>query len=139
MTVSVDPLEGLWLLVNLVALIVTGLAMIEALRDLAVARTDSEAQHEARELTAFGNVRREGLRIVVQLLLLSLVIPGLLSDRPIPITPFVVVFIAIPVVLLVSTVFDARERVKLGAILLAEVRTDRSNRDEVSEHVPPPQ
>lgn len=125
MTLHVDPLEALWFVVNGTTLVLTMLALFEARRDLAVARTDATASHEARELTAAGNLRREALRVIVQVLLISIVIPGLFSDRPISLSPAILALILVPVVLLTSTVFDVRDRAKLGEMLLTLVKADR--------------
>lgn len=125
MTFHLNPIEVLWIIVNAIAIVLTGIATLEALRDLSLARVDQEG-HQARELAAFGNLRREILRLLVQFLLLSLALPGLFSDQPIPLTPFLVVLIAVPVVLLVSTLLDARDRTRLADLLVSDVRSERA-------------
>ncbi len=101
-------------------------ALIEARRDQIAARDDEDATGDARRLTARGNVRREALRTVVQLLLISIVIPGLFTDRAITLTPALIALILVPIVLFTSTVFDARDRTRLADMLLAAVRAERS-------------
>lgn len=125
MTLHVDALEALWFVVNTTTLALTLLALLEARRDLVIARNDETVRHQAREITAYGNLRREGLRVVTQLLLISVVVPGLFSDRPITLSPALLALVLVPVVVLTSTVFDARDRSKLGAMLLELVKADR--------------
>jgi hypothetical protein len=138
MTLHVDPIEVLWLVVNIFTLVMTFLALVEALTDLKLARTDSpQLQDRAREITTVGNVRRELLRVIVQLLLLSLVFPGLFSDNPISLSPFIIALILIAIVLLTSTLFDSRDRGKLIAILveIAKTRGDKEAADGTSTPV----
>lgn len=126
MTLHVDPIEALWFVVNATTLLLTVLALFEARRDLGIARVDDSSSHEARELTARGNVRREFLRVVVQALLISLVVPQLFSDRPVTLSPFVVALILVAMVLLTSTIFDRRDRDALGDMLLDLVKSERA-------------
>lgn len=125
MTLQVHPIEALWFVVNVTTLLLTLLALLEARRDLVIAEADTTPSHEARELTARGNVRREFLRVIIQALLISIVIPGLFTDRPISLSPIVLALIGIAIVLLASTIFDTRERTKLGQMLLELVKADR--------------
>jgi hypothetical protein len=121
----VDTLEAFWFLLNAGTLVFTLGALIEARRDQLAARGDTDSTGDARRLTARGNLRREALRTVVQLLLLSIVIPGLFSARPIMLTPPLVALILVPIVLFTSTVFDARDRGRLADMLLAAIRSER--------------
>jgi hypothetical protein len=125
MTLNVDPLEAIWTVVNGITLLLTIVAYVEARRDLAIAHADESQRHAAREFTARSNVRREALRVVVQVMLISIVIPGLFSDRPISLTPAIIMLILVPVVMLASTILDARDRTSLGEMLLEVVRMDR--------------
>jgi hypothetical protein len=125
MTLHVDPLEALWFVVNLSTLALTLVALRGAWRDLAIARGDASDRHELREITARGNVRREALRLVVQLLLLSVVVPALFTDRPVTLSPPIIALILVPAVLLASTIFDARERTVIGDLVLEGVKADR--------------
>lgn len=126
MILHVDPIEALWFIVNAATLLFTAGALVDARRDYAAALTDGEVTGDARRLTARGNVRREGLRVVVQVLLISIVMPGLFTDRPITLSPVLVALILVPIVLLVSTVLDARDRTRLADMLLVAVRAERS-------------
>ena len=103
----VDQIEAIWIVLNLVAFIVTVLALREAHQDR---RAVLAYNGKARELAAWGNVRREIFRAVIQLLLLFLVLPGLYSDRPVSLSFGVVVLMSVSSLLLVATVWDYFER-----------------------------
>jgi hypothetical protein len=89
------------------------------------ARADSQAVRllngKARELAAAGNVRRELLRLIVLILLLSIVVPELFDDAEIALSPFVVALMAITIVLLVSTILDAKDRRAMTAVVAADL------------------
>jgi hypothetical protein len=121
----VAPLEALWFAINAVALVLTGLALVDADRDVRVAKADDSPRHEARQAVAQGNVRREILRLLVHALLISIVLPGLFIDRPITLTPALGALLLVPMVLLVQTALDVRERAAVAAKLLVLVRTER--------------
>jgi hypothetical protein len=120
--VHIDPLELLWIVVNGVDLVVTLDALRDAGRDRAAVRIRNGA---ARTLVAAGNVRREGFRVLAQLLLLALVVPGIFVDRPVPLSPFVVILIGVSLALLANTVGDRRERARLARIVEAEILAER--------------
>lgn len=106
--VDINTVEAVWITINLLTLVVTIYA-------LGSARADQKAvailNGHARELSAFGQVRREFLRLIVQVLLLGLAIPGLFSDRDIdPLNPFVDTLILISLLIAISSVWDARDR-----------------------------
>ena len=113
MSLSVDPVEGIWFLVNLVALVITFRAYIDARADREAVRALNGA---IRELTATGFVRSAGLLVIAHLLLLSVVIPGLFVDRPVVISPIVLALVAVPIVLLTSSVMDVRDRRRISAL-----------------------
>lgn len=122
----IDPIEALWFVVNAATLFFTLAALIDARKDYAAALSDNDTNAPARRLTARGNVRREVLRTLAQLLFISIVIPGLFMDRAINLSPALIALIAIPVVLFIATVLDARDRGRLADMLLTTVRTERA-------------
>ena len=126
MTLHVEPITGLWFVVNAGALILTLVALGSAIRDRRYAVVDESPSHEAREVIASGNVRREALRILQLLLLLSLVIPAVLSQRSVVLTPPIIALILVPIVLFTSTVYDARDRRRLARMLVDLVRIEQS-------------
>jgi hypothetical protein len=124
MELHVDPIEGFWLAINLFALSVTIAALIDAVDNQ---RAVKLLNGHARELATEGTVRREALRVVVQVLLILVVIPGLMIDRPITLSGPIVALILVPVVLLVSSLLDARERRSLTVITAAELVIERDS------------
>lgn len=115
MELHVDALEAVWIITNATALVVTFAALLDARGTSRI-----HDSRPARRLVVRGNVRREVMRLVMQVLLLSLVLPGLTLDRPTPLTPFVAVLIAVPIVLLASSLMDAWDRRRLREMLAAE-------------------
>lgn len=119
---SVSAIEFGWIVVNLTASVLTLTALFDARADRTAVRL---LNGHARELAADGIVRREVIRLVVQLMLLSIVIPGLFSDREITLSPVVLALIGIAVLLAFQTFLDARERKALTALVAADVIKDR--------------
>jgi hypothetical protein len=114
----INLVEFTWVMLNTVTLIFTITALFDA-------RTDREAVRllngRARELAASGIVRRELIRVMVQVLLLTVALPGLFTeDRNTGLNPIVVVLMAVPVLLLLSSFLDARERKALTVLVTAE-------------------
>lgn len=126
MTLSVNEVEAFWIIVTFGGFLLTVFALGDAFRGFRAAQADTTASHEVRELTAFGNVRRESLRVLVQALLLSIAIPALFSDRPITLTPAIIALVLVPVVLFTATVFDTRDRGRLARLLVTMVREERN-------------
>lgn len=117
MNLYIDPIEGLWLFVTAGGAVLTSLAFLDARRDLTAAKLLDGDALLAQMIVAKANVRREGLRTIVQLLLLSIVIPSLFVDRPISLSPILVALILVPIILLTSTTLDRRDRGRLLTIL----------------------
>jgi hypothetical protein len=122
--ISINGVEALWIGVNSLTLILTVIALFDAWHDLRIAA--GADRRRARVLTARGNVRREGLRLVVQSLLLGVAIPGAFVDREINLTPPLMALIAVPVVLLISTLLDTRDRSRLAGMLLTDIAAERT-------------
>lgn len=119
MDLHIDALEVIWIITNTVALLLTALALIEAWQGLAVATGG------ARRILARGNVRREVLRLIVQFLLLLIVAPGLFTERPTPLNLFVLILMAIPAILLASTMLDAYDRRRLVSLVWSDIEAER--------------
>jgi hypothetical protein len=115
-TIHVDPIEAIWIVMNLSAVVITAASFVEAYRRLVEARR-LNGKHAARRLVAGSNTRREGMRWIAQALLLALVLPGLFLDRPVTLNPLTAALIAISAVLLVQTILDTRDRYRLNDIL----------------------
>src|SRR5678815_3066421 len=118
MILMLDPLEAVWILLNTAAVLLTGQALLEA-------RVNQKSVHalngHAREIVADGIVRREFIRLAIQVILLLLVVPGIFSSRPTPLSPFVLALMAIAILLLISSLFDAAERKRLFLTVAKEL------------------
>jgi hypothetical protein len=77
---------------------------------------------KAREIATLGHVRREVMRGLVQVLLLAVAVPSLFSDRDISLTPALAALMAVPVLLLLQSYLDARERRLLTLVVARETR-----------------
>lgn len=121
MTLYVNEAEALWFVVSLATFVLT----LFALADAWIARSVVKSLNgHAREIAANGNIRREGVRLIVQTLLLIVVIPSLFSDYPITLSPPSVALIAVPVMLFVNSVMDTVDRRKLIGAVAREVEAE---------------
>lgn len=128
MSVHIDRVELVWILVNAVAVAVTLWVLLDAVRDFRVVRirngAASPALNRARVLAAGHAVRRHAVRLLIQLLLLALVLPELLVDREVPLSPFVLTLVAVAVLMLINSLADWRESAQLARlsdeVILAE-------------------
>lgn len=121
--VSINAVEALWISVNGLTLVLTLLALLDAWHDVRVA-ADVD-RRRARVVTARGNVRREAFRMVAQLLLLAVAVPGAFSDREINLSPALIALIAVPIVLLLASAFDTRDRNRLATLVLEDIANER--------------
>lgn len=121
--ISINAVEAVWLSVNGVTATLTFLALLDAWHDERAALPD---RRRARILAARANVRREAFRMIVQLLLLGIAIPGIFDARDIHLTPTLTMLIAVPVVLLLASAFDTRDRTRLAAFVLEDIATERA-------------
>ena len=110
MTIHVDPIEAVWLGINLVAFALTLWNLREAHRDHVAVR---KANGHAREIAARGDFRREALRLVMLACLTSIALPGLTVDDGIVLTPSLVALFAVPLIIFIQSAYDARERRQL--------------------------
>ncbi len=117
MTFSVNVVEFIWITVNTVTLFLTITAYFDARADRTAVRL---LNGRARELAATGIVRREGLRMAVQILLLGVALPGLFTDREATFNPVIVALMAVPVLLLIASFLDSRDRKDLTVLVTAE-------------------
>jgi hypothetical protein len=104
---SLHPFEVVWIVINSTTTLLTLWALWDAYR---ARRAVKLLNGTARDVVAAGNTRREWFRLLVQILLLLVIVPGLFVDRDIPMTPYVLLLMSVPIVLLISTALDTRER-----------------------------
>lgn len=119
---NISALEAIWVLINTVTLVLTVTALLDARADRTAVKL---INGRARELAAWGIVRRERLRVMKQLLLLSIAIPGLfLADgaiRPEPLRVWpVIALMSLALLLLYQSFSDARDRKRLTVLVTAE-------------------
>jgi hypothetical protein len=142
---QVNVVEAFWVAVNLTSLVVTLGALWDAIEnESSYKRLSFGKERTARIVAAMGNIRREVLRALMQFLLLSLVVPQLFRPGEILFTfdlttpegvqrtiqtLFVVNLIAIPVVMLVQTLADWRDRRLIASMSLEQVLTERQEVD----------
>lgn len=111
---SLNGVEAFWIGTNLLTTVGTVYALRETFRDRHAVRLLNGA---ARAIIARGNVRRETVRLYVQLVFLVIALPGIFDERDTPLTPWLFVFLSVPVALLASTISDIRERQRLARVL----------------------
>jgi hypothetical protein len=121
-TISINAIEALWILINATAFAFTAVALWAAWQDRKAVLLLNGA---ARQLQTAANVRREGLRLLVQALFLALIVPSVFSDADIKLSYGLVIIMAIPLVLLISTVLDARDRGRLTNMVVATMESKR--------------
>lgn len=121
MTFSVNLVEAIWITLNGVTFGLT----LWALWDARVARKDAKESDGTRLKVARGNVRREKARLAIQAIFLTIAIPGVFSENEAELTPLLLLFLSIPLILLVSTILDARERREIMAIEQEQLSHER--------------
>ena len=116
MRVYIDDVEWLWIALNVLTFVLTLYARRQARIDQ---RAVQGINGKAREVSAAGGVRRETVRVGLQLGLLSLVwwSGGLTSDRDVTLNPFVVTLFAIAIGMFVNSALDLRDRREVMRIL----------------------
>ena len=117
--ISIDAIEAFYILVNTVAVVLTAASLLDARADRAAL-----SNGPIRTIIANGNVRREWIRLAVQLLLLSIAIPAVLSTRATSLSPIVLVLLAIPLLLLLSSILDRRDRDRLRIMTLQSLTAE---------------
>ena len=117
---TISPLTFAWLALNLVTLALTVAALIEARADREAVRA---LNGRARELVAAGQVRRETFRTAVQGLLLAAVFPSLLARPELGIIA-IGALMTVPVLLLIASLTDARDRRRMTVFTAAQVLAD---------------
>jgi hypothetical protein len=126
---NVSPLEFAWLLVNTVTLVFVVNALFDARADRRAVRL---LNGKARELAATGIVRRELTRVIKVALLLSVAVPGLFfadgQVRPEPLRVYpIVALMAIALLLLVQSFWDARDRKAMTVLVTAEALVTKTD------------
>ena len=119
---NVNAIEAVWVALNFTTLILTIASLLNAWGDRAAVKL---LNGRAREFAINGIVRRESFRVLVQGLLLAAVLPDLIHAGESVLDPPVVALMAVPVVLLVASVLDARDRGVMTAMVAADLLIQR--------------
>lgn len=123
MIISVNAVELLWLALSVVATTVTVAALLDARADVRAVR---ELNGAVRGIVVRGTFRRECVRLGIQAALFALVFPSLFTDREATLTPGLPIIFAIPVLMLVNTALDQRDRVRISKKIAKDVDVLRS-------------
>lgn len=118
MNFDINGVEWFWLGVNGTTFVITLWALFDARGDR---RAVMALDGPARDIAADASVRREVLRLIVQALFLALVVPSLFAPGEVKLSALLFILIGVPVVLLISTALDARDRKRIKAIIYKEV------------------
>lgn len=119
----VNSVEAIWIALNLTAVVLTLSALVDALADRTAVHL---LNGHARELTAAGIVRRESFRLIVQTLLLVAVLPGALVPGEAVMSFTILALMAVPAVLLLSSILDARDRRQATIMVAADILAERT-------------
>lgn len=111
----VDPIEGIWLGLNILTAVIVTLALRRQLGRLAIAKAFNGEGH-ARAIVAGASVRHQVDRLAVAIAFIVVVMPGLFVDRPVPLSPLVVVLLAVPAINLLDCLGDWRDWRRLDAL-----------------------
>lgn len=120
--ISINAVEAFWIGINTLTLILTFARLVDAWEDRQVIMA---LNGHAREVAALGNIRREALRGVVQVILLLVALPGIFSTKETPLNPLLALFISIPVILLINSYLDTRDRKTLTRMATEEIVAER--------------
>lgn len=99
-------IEWTWIAVSVFALVVTVFNLSDAFGSWKVLRGSGKV----REYAAQSNVRREAVRVPICAALIVVVAPSLLREGDIPLSPFVLIAMAIPVGMALNSYLDRRTR-----------------------------
>lgn len=103
---NVNPIEATWLLINVFSALVTLANLVDAFQSWrAVAGTSLAWRIQAR-----ANLRSEVVRLTTIVALIVVVLPALTRAGDIPLTPSLVIFMAVPVGIALNGYLDRRTR-----------------------------
>lgn len=145
---QVNPLEGFWALASLTGLVATLILLGDSWTERQATLVLGNGRQAIRMLIVRGNIRRELLRLLIQVLAGVAVIPGLFRPGEIvlvfnlstdelklatAVSIAVLSLIAIPFVLMASSIADARDRKRLRSMTIDVLRVEKIVRaDEIS-------
>ena len=110
---NVNEVEAIWLLVTVFAVALTVDNLIDASYGWRVVRNTGRV----REIQARANVRAEAVRLVINLALLTLVIPALFRPGDTALSPALLVIMAVPVGMAVNSHLDRLTRKTIAGLV----------------------
>lgn len=122
MTISLNSIEVTWVVINLFTFIVTVLALWDTWQARVVV---TRLNGHAREIVAGGNLRREVVRLLTQILLLGVAIPAALRVNEAVLTSEIAMLMVVPVLLLINSLLDTYDRKRVLRIIGDDIEKDR--------------
>lgn len=137
---TVNGVEIAWLLSCSLGILVTTWLLMDAIAERhAYIKSGGNGRIKARKLVLDGTVRRDSLRLVVQTMLLAVAFPSLLVMNEVVLslaslietlqTVSILALMAVPVLLLTSSLFDAKDRQTLKVVSEQIVLSERQLTD----------
>ena len=122
MSLHVNAVEALWVSIVLTALGVTIWALLDSYNDAMAVKV---LNGHVRGIVARGNLRREALRLLTQLLLLGIAIPSLFRPGDTDVTHGLLIVMGIPILLLANSLLDQNDRQRIARRLVADLESGR--------------
>ena len=153
---NVNWIEAIWLLICLTGIVSTLFLLADSLGERELVQTLKNGRFKIRNLTVASNIRREAIRLIMQIFLATAVLPGLIrpgdvnlvfdfnalaravtsgvfDDRALATmtTIAIVCLMATPIGMLTSSLFDRRDRQRLRDFAIDVVREERLVSEEM--------
>jgi len=110
---NINEVEAVWLLVTLFAVVVT----LDNLNDAGQSWRAVRHTGRTRDVQARANVRREAIGLVINLALLTLVIPALFRPGDTPMSFPVLVLMLVPIGMALNSYLDRRTRKTIAGLV----------------------
>lgn len=142
---SVNIVEAVWLLICLTGVVATTILLLDSLDERELVHTLLNGRRKVREVIVRGNIRREAMRLLKQVLLTAAVVPSLFrsgetslvfdlstaeSSLATAITITILCLMSIPILLLATSIADKRDRTVLRKLAIEIIREDESAHED---------
>lgn len=107
---SIGPVEAFWIVLNFTTLVLSVLGFLDARRSVQAVKM---FDHHGPGIVAHGDQRREFVRVLTQLSLLSLAIPAAVRPGDTTLSLPIVALMAVAVLVFLNTAGDALDRRRL--------------------------
>lgn len=136
---NINSVEWVWLSICVLGVIATIILLLDSLGERALVKTLFNGKRKVRHIIVRANIRRESMRLVMQLLLTGAVIPSLFrpgdftfvfdlstdASRVLTaVTVAVLCLMAVPLLLLATSLADKRDRGTLRDLAIQVVREE---------------